>query len=544
LRWLAPVAALALVAAACGDDSGGESGTTAGGSATTAAATTSGGAATTAASTTSGGTSATTAAGTSATTAGGTETTAGGTETTAGGTETTTGGGTGDPCTPDPSIDADEGKNAGRIVAMIQCAETKPLKAEGDPIVIGVQNPEGDPAGSFPEYTLTIQAAADYINNELGGIGGDVTTGKVGRPIQLEVCKMAIKVEDSQRCANELAGKQPFTVISTLNFFGNHFPIYAQAGVSVVVGTPITVGDFTDTSTFSIGAGGGCLGVHTGLVWAATQPAPFLGKKNVAVPWADTPPGVVCYYDLEQKPLQVLKGEVQSSSQLSGSIPELSYIKDGVPIKPATPDVTPQVTQVLAANPEVILYSAQGADCWNLVDGLGRAGWTPDKIPLILSTACLDFEKMRAAGDLAKGVYFVGAAGASLSNPDAITNPRLKLESTTYRAKTAKYGVSDADVTKGFASAGFSVMMNVWEQASLAADLTPDAFKAQFRATKDNHIFGSVPFGCADAVEPYVAVCSTKVAFQQWDGTQINVIVPNYSGVDLIAGTELTPGPS
>ena len=28
------------------------------------------------------------------------------------------------------------------------------------------------------------------------------------------------------------------------------------------------------------------------------------------MPWADTPPGVVCYYDLEAKPLDVLNGTV------------------------------------------------------------------------------------------------------------------------------------------------------------------------------------------------------------------------------------------
>ena len=116
------------------------------------------------------------------------------------------------------------------------------------------------------------QAAADYINNELGGIGGDPSKGVAGRPIKIELCKMMITPADSQRCANELAGKKPYTVLSTLNFFGNHFPIYAQAGVSVIVGTPITIGDFTDPSTFAIGAGGGCFGAHTALIWAATQP--------------------------------------------------------------------------------------------------------------------------------------------------------------------------------------------------------------------------------------------------------------------------------
>ncbi len=85
-------------------------------------------------------------------------------------------------------------------------------------------------------------------------------------PIQLEICIMAINPADSQKCANELAGKDPFTVVSTLNFFGNHFPIYEQAGITVVVGTPDHRRRLHRRRRYSIGAGGGCLGVHTGLV--------------------------------------------------------------------------------------------------------------------------------------------------------------------------------------------------------------------------------------------------------------------------------------
>jgi branched-chain amino acid transport system substrate-binding protein len=446
------------------------------------------------------------------------------------------------------SLDASHGAGATEFVADLECGESKPLKATGDPVVIGVQNAEGDPNGSFPEYSLAVQAAADYINNELGGIGGNPSKGVAGRPIKIELCKMAITPADSQRCANELVGKKPYTIISTINFFGNQFPIYAQAGVSSVVGTPITVADFTDTSTFAIGAGGGCLGVHTGLIWAATQPAPFLGKKKIAVPWADTPPGVVCYYDLEQKPLQVLKGEVKGSGKLAGTMPDIQYMKDGVPIKPATPDITAQVTQVLGFNPDVILFSAQGADCWNLVDGLGKQGWTPDKIPMILSGSCIDFEKMKAAGDLAKGVYFVGSAGAALANPSTIEDLVWRFEATQYQAKTAKYGMKAADITKGFATQGFAAMMTVWEQSAIAsggdpAKLDPAAFKAQMKATKDNHIFGSVPFGCSDAAAPYVAVCNQSVSFLRWNGSSLDTVVPVFKATDLIAGTELITGP-
>ena len=209
LKPLVVVGALALIAAACGDDddsSGGATTTAASGATTTAAA-------------------ATTAAGGATTTAGGATTTA------SGGGE----GGVSPACEPDDSIDAVEGKNAGQFTADLQCALDKPLKAEGEPIVIGIQNPQGDPNGSFPEYTTAIEAAAQFINEELGGLGANPSEGRAGRPIQLETCLMAINPADSQKCANELAGKDPFVVISTLNFFGNHFPIYDQAGVQVLV---------------------------------------------------------------------------------------------------------------------------------------------------------------------------------------------------------------------------------------------------------------------------------------------------------------------
>ena len=60
----------------------------------------------------------------------------------------------------------------------------------------------------------------------------------------------------------------------------------------------------------------------------------------------------------------------------------------------------------------------------------GRLGWTPDKIPLVLSGACIDFDAMKAAGDLAKGIYFVGSSGA--------VTFRLKPDGTPELIKEAK----------------------------------------------------------------------------------------------------------
>ena len=413
-----------------------------------------------------------------------------------------------------------------------------PVEATGEPIKIGVQNLEGDPNGSFPEFSLAIQAAADYVNAELGGLGG--------RPIEIVLCKSIVSPDDSQRCANELAADEVEMAISTINFFGNHFSIYQGSDIPVVVVTPITIADFTSEGVYAIGAGGGCLGVHTGLVQFVTdeiQEIEGITTERVGVPWADTPPGAVCYNDLEAKPLDVLNGTEPGDSVRAGTMPDLTYI--GVPLAPATPDATPQATEVLDFDPNVIIFSGQGADCWNLVDALGRVGWTPDQIPLVLSGACTDFTAMEAAGDLADGIYITGSVNSVLSPLDSLEGEHLEY-ATTYQTKAAEYGMSPDDIFKGFAGQGFSSIMNIWEAAQqVDGDVTGAAIRDVLAATDGSRpSFGGPPLNCKAAPAPYIAVCSSDVAIDQWNAEtkQLENVIPNLSGLDLVAGTELRPG--
>ena len=439
----------------------------------------------------------------------------------------------------DSSLDKTYGDGAGQVQFNENCAEAKPLKAAGDPIVIGFQNPEGDPAGSFPEYRFGAEAAVGYINNELGGIGGDIAAGKPGRPIKLEVCSMAINPTDSTKCANELAAKKPFMVFSSLNFFGNHFATYNAAKIPVIVGTPISPADFTSPGTYAIGGGGGCLGVHTGLIEFATND---LGGQKVAVPWANTPPGVFCYNDLEKKPLNVLNGATQAKDNTAAlTKPKLTHI--GVPILPGQADVTPQAQQVLDFKPDVIVFSAQGADCWTFVNALGKLGWTPAKIPLVLSGACTDDKAATAAGDLAKGIYFIGSSPITQT---ANLKGLLQEQSKIYLAKSDKYGAKDQK-QKGFATQGFLGMMNIWIQGNNAAKGTPASLNAQtledsFAKTVRSHSWGSTPLECTAAGAPYISVCNSRVTASQWNGSGYDLKRADFSGLYLIKGTALDFG--
>jgi branched-chain amino acid transport system substrate-binding protein len=410
-------------------------------------------------------------------------------------------------------------------------------EATGEPIKIGVQNLEGDPNGSFPEFSVAMEAAAKYVNTELGGLGG--------RPIELVLCKSVVSPDDSQRCANELAADEVEMAISTINFFGNHFSIYQGSDIPVLVVTPITIADFTSEGVYAIGAGGGCLGVHTGLVQFATdQITQFedITIDRVGVPWADTPPGVVCYNDLEAKPLDVLNGTTPGDAERAGSMPDMTHI--GVPIAPATPDATPQATEILDFDPSVIIFSAQGADCWNFVDALGRLGWTPQDIPLVLSGSCTDFTAMEAAGDLADGIYITGSVNGLLAPLEGLEGDHLE-QATTYQTKGLEYGMTEDDLFKGFATQGFSAIMNIWEASkAVEGDVTGQAIADVIAAT-DGTVpsFGGPPLNCAGAPAPYIAVCSSEIAMDQWDAAtkSIKNVIPSFSGLDLVAGTELRP---
>jgi branched-chain amino acid transport system substrate-binding protein len=440
------------------------------------------------------------------------------------------------PAEPDTALDETNGIGAGAVERIFACAEATPLKAEGEPIVIGLMNPEGDPAGSFPEVTVASEAAVDYINNELGGVGADFATGTPGRPIKLEVCKMTINPADSQKCANELAAKNPIAVMHSINFFGNHLDILNKAGIPSIIATAVTAADFTAENTFSIGGGGGCLGAHTGLVQFVTQ---NLGRSKIAVPWANTPPGVFCYNDLEKKPLDVLNGTVtKTTSKLAGSMPDLTHI--GVPIKPGQADVTPDAQKVLDFEPDGIIFSAQGADCWTLVNSMLKLGWTPDKVDLVLSGSCLDLDTMGKLGDKIAGIHILG--GVSILTPDALEG-QLKREALIYAAAMDKYAKDTTSKGKGYGTQGFSTTMTTWQYLNA---IGPDATSAQFSdaltSTSGNHGFASTGISCGDAPEPYIAVCNSEVTVNKWNGTGLEPVAVDLSGVDLVAGTDLDFG--
>ena len=146
-------------------------------------------------------------------------------------------------------------------------ATDEPLgEATGEPIRIGVQNLEGDPNGCVPRV-LDRDAGCGRLHQRR------TRRPRRGRPIATRASANRSRdpPDDSQRCANELAADEIELAVSTINFFGNHFadlPGLRHPGARRHADHDRRL---HSEGVYAIGAGGGCLGVHTGLVQFATD---------------------------------------------------------------------------------------------------------------------------------------------------------------------------------------------------------------------------------------------------------------------------------
>ena len=142
---------------------------------------------------------------------------------------------------------------------------------------------------------------------------------------------------------------------------------------------------------------------------------------------------------------------------------------------------------------------------------------------------------MAKLGNAIKGIYTIGSA--SILDPDALSG-QLKVEAQTYGAKMKKYSKDKKLNGTGFATQGFTGILNIWqfiEKAGGASAQGANVIKA-FKSSKNNHAFGSTGISCQDAITPYIAVCATLVSASQWTGTALKAVkgAQDFSGLVVV----------
>jgi branched-chain amino acid transport system substrate-binding protein len=105
------------------------------------------------------------------------------------------------------------------------------------PLRIGFSNTDAATAFQFPGITQGAQAAADYVNAQLGGIQG--------HPLQLVVCPVTETPQSNQSCGQQFANDSgiPMAVTGMTLAGGPFYSALASANKPILGGIPIAVAD-------------------------------------------------------------------------------------------------------------------------------------------------------------------------------------------------------------------------------------------------------------------------------------------------------------
>jgi branched-chain amino acid transport system substrate-binding protein len=211
----------------------------------------------------------------------------------------------------------------------------EPTAATGEPIRVGMINQENTPLGSFPELRLGVEAAIEFINEELGGVGG--------RPIELVTCITTFSVEQSQACAQQMVQSDVVAVIGGIDVTSNgSIPILELNQIPYIGGIPVNFDEMRSPISFQFS--GGAPGA---MVAFADYAARVQGAKKVAIAYGE-------YQSIEAAALEFGSKTLQRLG--------VTDVVE-VPFPITTTDFLPVLTKANEGNPDAIFLGAADTAC-------------------------------------------------------------------------------------------------------------------------------------------------------------------------------------
>lgn len=342
--------------------------------------------------------------------------------------------------------------------------------ATGSPITIGMVNQENTPAASFPELSRAAQAAADWVNDELGGVDG--------HPIRLEVCNTKFSAEGSTACGQRFVDEKVPAVLGGIDVFGNSIDVLDQNGVPFVGGIPVA--DQSATASNSFQFSGGTWG---SAIAFADYAAKTVKAKKVAVLYAEF-------------------GSITQSARFAKKVLDAHGITTQlIPYPILGTDLSSALNAAAAAKPDAIMVLAADSGCKAGFDGIHSMG----------STAQTFYVGACAAPTILASVPTEASNGAIVNVEGPVSSSTDNIDTVLYSSVIAKYADGLDAATAGTVS--FRSFMNLWVVLNeVGADhLTPAAVMKAFRSKVDAPSFMGHPYTCdGHQLEGLPALCSPQ----------------------------------
>ena len=370
-----------------------------------------------------------------------------------------------------------------------------PKKATGTPYVFGMINDETG-AVTFPEARQGAIAAADYVNNYLGGING--------HPITIDACTGDGTPATAARCANQLVAKHPLAILGAADVGAPaSIPIYQHANLAYLGGIPFTPVPMSAPNSIQfwwVSVGDNAAAA----VYAGTQ----LHVKSVALVYFSNPQG------------ESIIPQISPVFKAAG-VKTIKYI----PLSPTSPDPSPQAALVESSGAEMAYVDVPNG-CGNMLKSLKSVGFAGKLMGI---DPCGAPPVIQAAAGGAEGMY--------------IASPFLLQSGTGSQARlfqaAMKKWATPGTLIDSISTAGFATVMNVQQVLSkISGTPTTKTILAAFRSgTHPN--FMSHPYTCnGQAMKGAPAICNDYYLMNQIQNGQITQ--PNPS--DWVTSKGYFPG--
>jgi branched-chain amino acid transport system substrate-binding protein len=350
------------------------------------------------------------------------------------------------------------------------------------PIRVGFLNVDSGPIGAMPELHTSTAGAFEFINAELGGVGG--------RPVELVPCLLSnpMSADEAQGCARMLVGSGVVAVLGGIGLAnGPALSIFADNGIPYVGGIPVNFDEMTSPVSFQFS--GGSPAAFTAFAHDAVERE---GAERVSILYAEYPSIQTAALDYGADVARALGAEVTEVA-----FPMVSQ------------DYVAPVQKALESRPDALFVGAADLACAPIMQAV--ADLAPGTTVYMVG-ACAD----------AKHVGKVGVeriVGFRFNIENRIDQDVSRLADT--EIYTAAMEAYDPDTTPwGAATVSFRAAMNLWSvMDDLGPDVTPAGIIRVLREARDRPSFDGHGFTCDGTVVPALpALCSPQEVIAELSG--------------------------
>lgn len=341
---------------------------------------------------------------------------------------------------------------------------------DGPPVKVGFLNPSGGPVPQ-PGADTGATAAVDYVNGQLGGIGG--------RPLELVSCDTDTTPESATSCANTFVEEGVVAVMDGFNLSSSAtLPVLSSAKIPLVgmIAFDSVTGSAAEDRVYFAAP-------QASFLVGAMQAFKEAGKDSVVLALVDTPSS--------HQTIDTLLPALAGALEMDAS---------GVYFSPTNPNFTALAATIAKDDPDVggLMASPNEAACTALVQALRQQQYDGT----IFTAACTDYIEA-APADAAGGALY-----SSTWLPDAMDYAPEDVKADLEIAQQAIEGVDGG--TGGFyAYAAFAQIVTFAKALDgVQGELTGQTVLTTLKGLKDFPSFLGPDITCGSKTSPN---CTTEM---------------------------------